>query len=776
MIKLRVSIVMALWLLSVCAIAQNNYSKIEGYVYDYLQEEAIPNVHVLIAEKQEGTVTDSAGHFELLIRGDEYVKLVFFHTSFKTDTLQVNVVHNEPVSVYLKEKQYLKKEITIKANTHSFIKGIVPGKITLKQADVLSTPTLLGEPDLVRTLQLLPGIQSVNEGNSGIYVRGGSPGQNYVVFDGIELMNPSHLMGIYSVFNSFLVNNVSFYKGNAPIRYSSRLASSIIVSSFDQKQGDYNWALNMGNINSNISCQVHSKNKKWYTSMGYRRSYIEGIQAVAGLFLDDRDNYFTTNTFNFYDFNGKVRYKDKGLNLALTWYKGGDIFSYQKEDSQINIANEWGNEGLCIQLKSMMGSNLLLNTDLSYSGYSSDLELGIVDQDLSFKTDYKQFKINTEFLYQVAGHSFRIGVKGSRRIVMPQNLDIDLNTNTDQLNSEYLHHIYEAFVSDGFTLFPRLDVYVGYSGQLYELVEEKSSGFSGNVTVAHDHNRFYQKGMLSLSYEVRDNAAIKASFNCLTQNIHLTSIASIPLPSDVWMPATDKVPAEESNQFTLGYFRSVEPCNLEFGFEGYGRIQHNQLVLNLNVKGEELDDLEDSFFVGESVAYGAEVYIKKTSDKYNANVSYTLGWVKQHFNALNNGKWHDAKYDRRHDINLLCSYKVNDRIDLGGVFILATGNKATLPVGRYWMMGNIANDYVGINNYRMPVYHRIDLSVNYQFKTKKLKELVLNFSIINVLNRSNPYFVYYDVEEGEENYELSVKAKQVSLFPILPSLSWKIKF
>ncbi len=769
-------IVIALLQLSVCTVAQNEGSILKGYVYDNTQKEAIPNVHVMISETQNGTITDSNGHFELLYNRAEYVKLIFFHTSFEIDTVLVNAAKSEELEVYLNEKQYLKKEITIKANQQSFVKGIIPGKITLKQAEVLSTPTLFGEPDLVRTLQLLPGIQSVNEGNSGIYVRGGSPGQNYVVFDGIELMNPSHLMGIYSVFNPFLVDNVSFYKGNAPMRYSSRLASSIIVNSFDQKQGDYNWALNIGNINSNISYQANSKNKKWFTSMGYRRSYIEGIQAVAGLFIDDKDNYFTANTFNFYDFNGKIKYKDAGLDLTLTWYKGGDVFSYEKAGNQIDIGNDWGNEGISLQLKSMINTSLLMNTNLSYSGYSSDLKLGIVDQDLSFKTDYGQFKVNTEFLYQIQQHSVRFGANVSRRTIMPQNLDIALNSNTDKLNSEYMHQIYEGFVSDEFRLFPRLEVYLGYSGQLYDLVDKNTSGFSGDEVTTPDKLKFHHKGMVSLNYELQNNGAIKASLNYLTQNIHLTSIASIPLPSDVWMPATDKVRAEESTQITLGYFKSNDSNNFEYGIEGYGRMQHNQLVLNLNVKGEEIDDFEDSFFVGESVAYGTELYIKKTSDKFNTNLSYTLGWVKQRFDELNNGKWHDAKYDRRHDVNLLCSYNINDRIDLGAIFILATGNKATLPVGRYWMMGNIANDYVGINNYRMPLYHRMDLSVNYKFKTNKLKESILNFSIINVLNRSNPYFIYYDVEEGEENYELSVKAKQVSLFPILPSLSWKIKF
>ncbi len=772
----RTIIVVILLLLSVAILAQNSGVKIKGVVMDLTLNEAIPNVNIILDGSTKGTISDYDGKFELLVEKDEYVKLIFFHTSFEIDTVLINFSKNKFVKVYLKEKQYLKNEITVKANQNSLVKGNIPGKILIKQKEVLATPTLMGEPDLIRTLQLLPGIQSVNEGNSGIYVRGGSPGQNYVVFDGIELMNPSHLMGIYSVFNPFLVDNVSFYKGNAPMRYSSRLASSIIVNSIDQKQGNYNWALNIGNINSNVSYQGNSANKKWFTTIGFRRSYIEGIQSVANLFIEDQENYFTSNKFNFYDFNGKVKYKGDNFSLKMSWYKGGDYFNYKKVDNQIYIDNSWGNEGISLQFKSMFNSNILMQSNFSYSGYSSDLNLGIADQDLSFTTDYKQIKLNTEFLYEINGNSIRFGASALRRNIMPQNLDVSLNTNNDKLNSEYIHRIFELYLSDEFKLLPRLEMYIGCSAQLYEQVKKNASGFSNDTDYSSDKNRLLGKGMITLNYELSDYASLKASCNYLTQNIHLTSIASIPLPSDVWMPATDKVPAENSTQVTLGYFKSNFSNELEYGIEGYGRIQHNQLVLNLNMKGEEIDDFEDSFFIGESVAYGSEFFIKYNSENFNTNLSYTLGWVKQRFDALNNGKWHDAKYDRRHDINFLCSYKINNRIDVGGVFILATGNKATLPVGRYWMMGNIANDYDGINNYRMPLYHRMDLSINYSFRTKKIKESILNFSIINVLNRSNPYFIYYDVEDGVENYELSVKAKQVSLFPILPSLSWKVKF
>ncbi len=756
--------------------AQNAQIEISGKVLDAEINEAIPNVHVLIDGSSIGTLTNENGDFKLFVDKNAECRLIFYHTSFEIDTIHLQLPLKRTITVYLTEKQYVTNEITVKAHQQSIVKGNIPGKIVIKQAEVLKTPSFLGEPDLVRTLQLLPGIQSVSEGNSGIYVRGGSPGQNYIVFDGIELMNPSHLMGIYSVFNPFLVKNVDFYKGNAPIRFSPRLASSIIVTTRDRKLDNYNWAVNIGNITSNLSYQAQSKNDKWYFSTGYRRSYVEGIQYVADKFLDEEQNYFTNNKFNFYDLNGKVRYSNHGNNFALSWYKGGDYFKYNHAENQIFLNNKWGNEGVSLVWNRLLNSQISINTTLSYSGYKSDLQLGIVDQNLSFKTDYKQFQFKTDFLYQLKGNLLRFGTYYTNRYITPQNLDISLNSNEDELDSKYLHHIFELYLSNDFKLWPRLDLYLGGSVQLYNLANRSSSGFSSISSNSLDENRYLGKGLITLNYQMPNDAAIKASANYLTQNIHLTSIASIPLPSDVWMPATQQVPEEKSTQVTLGYFKAFNSIDLECGIEGYGRIQENQLVLNINMKGEEIEELEDNFFVGESKAYGAEFFLKKTSDKLGASLSYTLGWVKQRFDNLNNGRWHDAKYDRRHDVNLTCSYKLNKKIELGSVFILATGNKATLPVGRYWMMGSIANDYEGINNYRMPLYHRLDFSVNYYLESDLFKESVINFSIINVMNRSNPYFIYYDVETGVENYDLNIKARQVSLFPILPSLSWKVKF
>ena len=775
---IKINILLLLSIVHIAVFGQDRSYRLFGQVLDKELLEPVVNVHVLVVGTNIGTITDAEGKFEIDLIDREGVRLRFFHTAFEMLEMGLDAADRDLIKVFLQEKQYQTQEIVIRATNESLVRGTVPGKMVLKQKEILITPALLGEPDIVRSLQLLPGIQSVNEGNSGIYVRGGSPGQNYILFDGIELMNPSHLMGIYSVFNPYLVDNVAFYKGNAPVDYNNRLASSIVVNSIDNKKGDYNWVANIGNLTSNICYQGKTRNNKWFFHTGFRRSYLEGIRFVAEQFIEDEENYFTSNKFNFYDFNGKLKYQGKQSSVTLAWYSGGDVFEFAQNRNKIALDNKWGNQGAVVLFKHLFGSRFSMNSSLAYSGYKSDLNLGILEQKLSFNNRYSHVKAQTSFVYDADKHVVRFGLAAQCRQIMPHSLDLSLGSGVDDARIEYQHRIFEFYAGDEYRVLPRLDVYFGGGLQLYQHADKMTNGFSDDkaYSQALDKARFMFKGIVNFTYLLTSHSSIKGSVGYVPQNIHLTSIASIPLPSDVWMPATGKVPEENGKQLTLGYFKEIDKWDVEMGIEGYSRWQENQLMLNVNFQGDEIVDFEDNFFKGESKAYGIEVYAKKSYGKFNSNISYTLGWVQQRFDELNDEKWHDAKYDRRHDLNVLCSYRINDRIDLGGVFVYASGNKTTLPVGRYWMMGDIANDYEGINNYRMPGYQRFDLSVNYKLKSDVFKESVLNFSVINVFNRSNPYFIYYDVLAGEGSYELDISARQVSLFPILPSISWKFKF
>ncbi|WP_262897915.1 TonB-dependent receptor [Carboxylicivirga linearis] len=732
----------------------------------------VPMAHIALYDSFKGAVSDANGMFELCGLVHDSVQIVVGHTSFYPQTIWVFKSKNEELNVKLQLKVLNTKEIEVVAHQKSIVSSYIPGKLNLSNKDILSIPGFMGSPDVLRSLQLLPGMQSVSEGNSGIYVRGGSPGQNYVLFDDIELMNPTHLMGIYSVFNPLLTDRVEFFKGNAPVHQSSRLASSILVSTQNRKTEESNWAGNIGNIITNLTYTGASSDNKWFFSTGFRRSYLDVLGYMAQPFLSDEDNYFKSNQYNFYDWNGKLNYSIGNSNLSLSWYLGNDHFFMTNEKHRVESFSDWGNQGVALVWKYLFKPNLSMNNTVSYSGYQSDFGAELEDGNMRFKTDYQQLQLKNSFVCTVGNSIWRWGMDASIYNVTPQNLEIAYVENSDYRLNEYTSLAVKPFLSNQYALNDQWTIYGGLALMYYKV--QNVSGTSGQNT--NDKAQIKPNVVSSVSYHPSHSSSVKASYAFNTQNIHLASIASIPLPSDIWMPSTTNLPLEFGHQFTLGYFKFLEKYNIQWGVEAYAKWMKNQLLLKLNVNNVEVEQFDENFYRGEAMAWGSEFYLNKQKGQFNFTVGYTLGWTKQRFDGINDGEWHDAKYDRRHDVNLQMTYQHNKKIDFGAVFIYASGNKATLPTGRYWIMGSIANDYAGVNNYRMPSYHRLDLSMNYHLESKVFNESVLSFSIINLYNRSNAYYIYYAIEGGEKDYEMSIKAKQVSLFPIMPSVSWRFKF
>ncbi len=746
---------------------------ITGEIIDNRTGEPISSAHITMVNVRRGAVSNINGHFELCGLMQKSVLIGIGHTAFEYQEISVNKEQAENLNIRLKHKTYNTKEVQIVANSASIVKNYIPGKLTLKKAEVLALPSFMGSPDILRGLQLMPGMQSVSEGNSGIYVRGGSPGQNFVMFDDIELMNPTHLMGIYSVFNPLLTQKVDFYKGNAPIHQSSRLASSIIVNTRDNKEGNSNWEGNIGNIVTNLTYNGQSKNKKWYFSTGVRRSYLDVLSAMAKPFLKDDDNYFEKNNYTFYDWNGKVRYQSGNSLFALTWYLGQDDFQMESEKKDIQSFSKWGNKGAALSWRTMITPLISMKNSLDYTAYNSDFGAITSDGNMRFKTDYQQARFRSDYIFDYKRSLIRWGIELIKYEITPQNIEVAEYENSQLKLNKYSSLAAKLYGSNHFKINENWSVYGAFALNYYQLLnQETEEGIKDN-----DYEGLWIPNVVgSLNYNPSESSSFKASYALNSQNIHLASIASIPLPTDVWMPSTKNLPHEQGHQLTLGYFRNWSDKKLEFGIEAFGKKMDHQLLLSVNVNQDEEVAFEDNFLKGEGLSYGCEIYLKKQIGNLAYTLAYTLGSTKQRFSGINNGKWHDAKYDRRHDLNITATYALNKRIDFGAVFIYATGNKATLPTGRYWLMGNIANDYVGVNNYRMPAYHRLDVSMNYKLKSNTFKESTLNFSIINLYSRSNPYYIYYKVEEGQENYDLSVKAKQMSLFPIMPSVSWRFKF
>ncbi len=748
------------------ATSQSKLWCFKGTVYDAETHDPIPFAYITTSDFKQGTTTNTNGQFELCdLKGDS-IHILINHTAFNAQSIVV--YSSKPQQdIFLEIKKYNTSEVTVTAQKSALTSSYIPGKLTLKKENILTTPTLLGSPDVVKSLQLMPGIQSVNEGNSGIYVRGGSPGQNYVMFDDIELINPSHIMGIFSVFNPLLTDRVDFYKGNAPVHQTNRLASSIIVHSIQQKTPDYNWAGNIGNISSNLTYNGKTKNNKWFFSTGLRRSYIELLSMAASTVTDN--SYFKNNNYYFIDFNGKISYRSGNNQLTFNWYKGQDVFNINNNDNTYTGNSRWGNAGCALVWQHQINDASQIHSGIDYTSYNSYFETEFDEENIYFSTDLKQLRYKLDYSLNKNKHFLRSGVRIIYGYFTPQDIKTNFESSVISQKDIYENMSTQLYVSDLITISEKWQAYAGFKVEHYGLLNNESSSLLKEEST-------HLNSTLTLNYFVNESSSFKASYAYSTQNIHLASIASIPLPTDVWMPVTAKLPHEKGQQATLGYFKNFNDAKYEFGVECYAKSIKNQLLLNPNIEGDTDKEFEDNFFIGDSKGYGTELLLRKNTGKTTASLSYTLGKTQQQFPDINNGEWFDAKYDRTHDINLVVTHKPNKRIDFGMVFTYATGNTATLPTGRYFIMGSIANDYEGINNYRMPAYHRLDFSMNYYLNSKIFNESVLNFSIINVYNHANPYFIYFEISEGEEQYDMSIKAKQSSLFPILPSLSWRFKF
>ncbi len=755
------------------ASAQSSNWCITGIIVNSDTGNPIPSAHVLTVNGVHGTVSNIKGQFKICGLTQKSVRIGIGHTSFEYQELIIYKEDTKDLYIRLNLKVYNTKEVQVVANSASIVKNYIPGKMTLRKAEVLALPSFMGSPDVLRGLQLMPGMQSVSEGNSGIFVRGGSPGQNFVLFDNIELMNPTHLMGIYSVFNPLLTQKVDFYKGNAPIHQSSRLASSIIVSTRNNKEGDSNWEGNIGNIVTNLTYNGESKNKKWYFSTGVRRSYLDVLGAMVKPFLKDDDNYFKKNNYTFYDWNGKLRYKSANSLLSLTWYLGQDDFRMTSRKGDIHSFSKWGNKGVALSWRTMITPLISMKNSFDYTAYNSDFGAITSDGDLRFKTDYGQTRFRSDYTFVFKRSLIRWGVELIKYQITPQNIEFSEYENSQIKLNKYNSLAAKLYGSNYVNINENWSVYGALALNYYQLLNQETE--EGNKE--NTNEGFWIPNIVAtLNYNPTERSSFKASYAYNSQNIHLASIASIPLPTDVWMPSTKNLPHEQAHQLTFGYFKDWTDKKLQLGAEAFGKTMNHQLLLSANIDQDKEVAFEDNFLQGKGISYGCELYFKKQVGHLAYTLAYTLAWAKQRFLDINNGKWHDAKYDRRHDLNITTTYALNNRIDFGAVFIYATGNKATLATGRYWLMGSITNDYAGVNNYRMPAYHRLDVSMNYKLKSNTFKESILNFSIINLYSRSNPYYIYYEVRNGQENYDLSIKAKQMSLFPIMPSVSWRFKF
>jgi hypothetical protein len=672
------------------------------------------------------------------------------------------------------------------------IESTETGIIELSGKEIERLPALMGEADPLRALQLNPGVQSASEGGIGYYVRGGGTDQNLILLDNATVYNPSHVLGFFSVFNTDAIRSVKLIKSGIPANYGSRLSSVIEITGKEGDFKNYSTRGSIGLISSKISSQgpVFKNNSSFLIS--YRRSYIdEVLKPLIRPLVKGSSSFYNYSQYYFYDASARLTCKiNRNNKLSLTYYKGRD--DYELERNQLNYKNNlnWGNTVASLNWNHIFNENWYCRNSISLSKYQfsfsaqqREIKIGLFSgiEDINYKIDFNRININ--------GNVIRFGADYQYHNFIPNNIDAvtsDLNLKFGANQNLYSHES-AVYIANETSLTNRLKINSGLrlTGFLHVgPYEEYIRDFNNEIT----DTSTYKPGELikpysnlepriSLRYLLNDNSSVKASFTSSYQYIHLATASSVTLPTDVWLPSTKRIKPQKGMQISAGYFINMFENLITGSVDVYYKDFRNQIELLYGIVNDYSDNIfEESITFGNGQSYGIELLLRKQKGKATGWLGYTLGKTTRQFDEINEGDIYPAKYDRRHDINLVLSYELNGKWTFASTFIYATGNAMTLPVGKYIIEGQVINEYGRTNSFRMPAYHRLDLSVTYLAKKTDKFESSWNFSVFNVYSRSNPFYIYFEIREDISNYYLEINAKQISLFPVMPSLTWSFRF
>jgi hypothetical protein len=803
---LRSILLVVALLFSFTLLGQNNYT-LSGEITDETTGESLIGAIVMVKNTNKGNTTNVYGFYSLTLPQGNYVIEVNM-IGFQPQTKEINLIADTKYHVRLlpavNELATVQIETTKSDNTRS----TDIGKIELEVESIKKLPVLLGEVDIIKTITLLPGVQSGGEGNSGFYVRGGGVDQNLILLDNATVYNASHLFGFFSVFNADAVKNLELTKGGVPANYGTRLASVVDVALKEGNSKKLKVTGGIGTIASRLTIEGPIKKDTSSFIISARRTYID---ILLKPFINPESN-FGGSGYYFYDFNAKVNYRlSEKDQIFLSGYFGRDIFNFESKQSGFGTKIPWGNSTGTLRWNRVNSPKLFMNAIATFTDYDFSFEGGQEDfvfrlnsgiQDIGGKVQWNYYP---NYLHQI-----KWGAEYTHHLFTPNNVsarsgDTEFDTGT---KASLFSHEMAVYALDEFDINENLRFNAGlrYSAFIhvgpfvrYEKAPDNTLGTPPPPTTIT-----YEKGekikqyggfepRLNFRYILNKTSSIKGGYMRNYQYMHLTSLSPTSLPTDIWLPSTDRLPPQIGNQWNLGYFRNFRNDVYETSVEVYYKTLQNQTEYEEGSTPEATinDNIDNLLVFGKGDSYGLELFIKKREGRLNGWIGYTWAKTTRFFADINGGKPFPPRWDRRHDVSVVCNYKLARRLDLGFVFVYGTGNAITLPVQRFFYEGSIRDVYGERNGFRMASYHRADISFTLYPKSQFDKKdpesgLVIkpaskfknhwNFSVYNLYNRMNPYFIYFGNSGDLSQGTLQVKAYQVSLFPILPSVTWNFEY
>ena len=774
---------------------------ISGYIKDAETGESLIGATLIHPKTSSGSSANTHGFYSLTLPKDS-ITLLYSYVGYQPTTIRFFLRRDTVITINLQSSTVLNEVVISGTKADPIHESTKMSTLSVPIEQIKALPAFMGETDILKILQLMPGVQSGNEGSTGLYVRGGGPDQNLMLLDGVPIYNASHLFGFFSVFNADAINHVELIKGGFPARYGGRLSSVIDINMKEGNMKKVKGEGSIGLISSKVTVEGPIIKDRTSFIVSARRTYIDILAQPIIRSQARKQGSQASGGYYFYDLNLKLNHIiNPGNRIFLSTYFGDDK-AYAKSkytdryDTTTRSSNDefslkWGNVITAARWNHVFGPKLFSNVTATYSRYLFDiaqqyketrstpnLPEEITYSGIKYHSGIRDWAAKIDFDYLPnPDHFIRFGVNNIWHQFSPGVLAFRSSIDGDTTVGAKVTSAYEAaaYVEDDWKISKRFKINAGVHASAFAV-----------------ENEWYYSVQPRISSRLllTDDLSFKASYSSMTQFIHLLSNVGIGLPTDLWVPSTARIKPQQANQVAIGFAKTYK-SQYEFSLEGYYKkmtnlIEYKDGASYFDIEGDWQDKVATN---GQGKSYGAEVLVQKKTGAVTGWVGYTLSKAVRQFDELNFGKEYPYRYDRRHDVSVALTHEWNKRMDFSMVWVYGTGNSVTLPIAtyqatsnnlnsRFSSYGNDENVYYGDrNSFRMRSYHRLDLSFSW-WKDKKWGQRKWTFGLYNAYSRLNPFFINleYNYQNNPQGQGLSKQFIQYSLFPVIPSVTYSFKF
>lgn len=767
---------------------------ISGTITDKKTGESLIGANFICLNKAIGTTSNHYGFYSFTLPEGKWT-IEIRYIGYKTVKKNIELNKNIRLDIELSSQENQLGEVIINENkSNEAIDNLNIGRQSVNINTIKSMPALLGEPDVLKSLQMLPGVQAASDASANFNVRGGSYDQNLVLLDDAPIYNPSHSLGFFSIFNPDAIKNVEIYKGGIPAQYGGRLSSVVDIRMKEGDMKEYHGDLSVGTIASRLSLEGPIAKDKASFIVSGRYSYA-GMTAdgfvslldVMGINGGALRDYNTGNDVSFYDLNMKLNYKiNENNRLFFSAYTGRDQFYYKFIDEKSSM--DWGNNSGTLRWNHIFSDRLFSNTTLVFSNYDYSYYIKDDIRNYEWSSDLKEYILKSDYDYFITPENrLKYGISLNYHQIQPGKImprseqsvtkPYAMPSNSSLESSIYASH--ELNISSklalkyGFRVTSFLNI---GPGVVYDYKTEKKEVKTNTTTYNNGEimSSFYGfEPRLNLRYKLNENQSIKASYNRTGQYLHLISNSSLGLPTDIWQPSNKHIKPLVADQVSIGYYQNSKNKKWEWSIETYFKHMQNKVAFKDNANLFLNTQIEQEMLSGTGKAYGVEIMLKKELGRLKGWMSYTWSKSENQIDGINQGKAFPTRYDKPHDFSLYLDYQLSDRWSVNSNFSYTTGGTATIAKGSFEYDGTVINYYSDRNGYRLPDYHRLDLSFTRKGKPNRKFQTEWIFAFYNVYNRHNTF----SIVNKQDSYDLnSNESYSLYMFGIVPSVSFNVKF